>query len=82
MGVRQQGSAKVNFKGSPRFPPLGPRRPHTWLDDRHGMRRDVRRYPFLSFPFPLTDTAYLVHADLSPPVRMRVVQRDALRDGV
>jgi hypothetical protein len=41
MGVRQQGSVKFNSKGSPRSRP-GPRRPHTWLDDRHGMRRDVR----------------------------------------
>jgi hypothetical protein len=58
---------RLTLKVDPGFPAgSGPRRPHTWLVDRHGMRRDDRPLPVWSLPFPPNTFGVLVLADLSP----------------
>lgn len=58
---------RLTLKVDPGFPARsGPRRPHTWLADRHGMRREDRPFPVLSFPFPPNTLGVLVLADLTP----------------
>jgi hypothetical protein len=56
---------RLTLKVDPGFPAgSGPRRPHTWLVDRHGMGRDDRPLPVWSFPFPPNTFGVLVLADL------------------
>ena len=62
-----EAQPRLTLKVDPGFPAgSGPRRPHTWLVDRHGMGRDDRPLPVWSFPFPPNTFGVLVLADLSP----------------
>ena len=78
-----RAQARLTLKVDPgpamsRSPP-SPSRPHTWLDDRHGMRRDVRPPShFCSFIF-LKQIRRSNCIPISAPLSEC---RDALRDGV